>query len=277
MDGKQQLAAFPREYTDAIKQAQNSTTAALQAGLRLLEIEFPTSSLASVSGDGEGANEMSFSLGFLRQYLRIFQDRAAATRIFFPDDKELQVARHGKAMDPNAGSRQLDPVFEQTAFQLDYLTRPNAFSDMGLDFGKVAVVERAQPSDERFVCAYPHFNVNEMLAVEELWEGAARDTDRPIVIFNGELDRIRSGYYPSLFYPKIGKLAKNLLPHMETIYYIHNFKGSGGGVLFRAYPGPWQVLRGTPLDPGSLQVIHTQDTMPTLKQVALEILPRRRT
>ena len=47
----------------------------------------------------------------------------------------------------------------------------------------------------------------------------------------GELDRIRSGYYPSLFYPKIGKLAKNLLPQVETIFYIHNFKGSGGGAF----------------------------------------------
>ena len=94
---------------------------------------------------------------------------------------------------------------------------------------QVKVAERAQRSDERFICAYPHFNVNEMLAVEELWEGAARDTDRPVIIFNGEIDRIRSGYYPALFYPKIGKLAKNMLPHVETIYYIHNFKGSGGG------------------------------------------------
>ena len=48
------------------------------------------------------------------------------------------------------------------------------------------------------------------------------------------------------------------------------------GVLFRAYPGPWQVLRGSPLEPQSLQVIHTQESMPTLKEVALEILPRRR-
>ena len=53
----------------------------------------------------------------------------------------------------------------------------------------------------------------------------------------GELDRIRSGYYPSLFYPKIRKLAKNLLPQVETIFYIHNFKGSGGGAL----PPRWQL------------------------------------
>jgi len=47
------------------------------------------------------------------------------------------VARQGKGMDPAAGSRQLEPVFAQTAFRLDFLTRPNAFSDMGFDFGKV--------------------------------------------------------------------------------------------------------------------------------------------
>lgn len=46
----------------------------------------------------------------------------------------------------------------------------------------------------------------------------------------GELDRVRSGYYPSLFYPKVGKLAKTFIPQFTTAYYIHNFKGSRGGV-----------------------------------------------
>ena len=39
------------------------------------------------AGDAEGANEMSYSMGFLRQFCRIFQDQAGSTRIFFPDDK----------------------------------------------------------------------------------------------------------------------------------------------------------------------------------------------
>lgn len=39
--------------------------------------------------------------------------------------------------------------------------------------------------------------------------------------------------YPAFFYPKLGALAKNFLPKMETAYYIHNFKGRKGGVLFR--------------------------------------------
>jgi hypothetical protein len=38
-------------------------------------------------GDGEGGNEMTYSLGYLRQFCRIFQDQAASTRIYFPDQK----------------------------------------------------------------------------------------------------------------------------------------------------------------------------------------------
>lgn len=37
------------------------------------------------AGDAEGANEMTYSMGFLRQFCRAFQQNAATTRIFFPD------------------------------------------------------------------------------------------------------------------------------------------------------------------------------------------------
>ena len=39
------------------------------------------------AGDAEGANEMTYSMGYLRQFCRSFQQNAAATRIFFPDKK----------------------------------------------------------------------------------------------------------------------------------------------------------------------------------------------
>lgn len=83
----------------------------------------------------------------------------------------------------------------------------------------------------------------------------------------------RSGYYPPLFYPKIGKLAKEFIPKFETALYLHNFKGNKGGALFRVYPGPWQVLRRDRWGE-SLRLVHQQDAMPSLKEVALEILPR---
>lgn len=130
--------------------------------------------------------------------------------------------------------------------------------------------ERVKPDDEMFLVAYPYFNVNEMLVVEELYEAAVKNTTRKLIIFNGELDRIRSGYYPSFFYPKLASLTKTFLPKLETVYYIHNFKGRNGGTLFRSYPGAWQVLRKL----GDRYIcLHQQEEMPSLKEVALEILP----
>ncbi|KAL2901121.1 hypothetical protein RDABS01_026203 [Bienertia sinuspersici] len=56
-----------------------------------------------------------------------------------------------------------------------------------------------------------------MLVVEELYKEAVANTTRTLIVFNGELDRIRSGYYPSFFYPKLASLTKTLLPKMETV------------------------------------------------------------
>eukprot|EP00850_Spirogloea_muscicola_P007841 SM000040S14853 [mRNA] locus=s40:733852:735758:+ [translate_table: standard] len=212
----------------------------------------PAAALAVRASDAEGGVEMTESVGHIRDFCRIFSRRPASVRIFFPDVNEVASARQG--------------TFSGTQFQLDYLTKVTGFEDIG--FGKkLRMEDRVRDSDEVFIAAYPHFNVNEMLAVEDLWSTAARPAGKPIIIFNGELDRI---HYPAFFYPKLGRLAKSFLPHLEAAYYLHNFKGSRGGKLFRAYPGPWQVLREARR---GLDLVHSQDDMPSLKQVALEILP----
>ncbi len=43
--------------------------------------------------------------------------------------------------------------------------------------------------------------------------------------------------------------------------------------LFRCYPGPWQLLRRNPLDEQDLAVLWSSQQQPSLKEVALEILP----
>ncbi|KAL3691118.1 hypothetical protein R1sor_004769 [Riccia sorocarpa] len=252
---------FPSDYDELMNQVKAATRAALQDSKLLLEIEFPTGGLDSVPGDVEGGIEMSSSMNLVREFCRVFvdgSDKAGRTRIFFPDVNEVISAKEN--------------VFAGTPFKLDYLTKPSGLNDLGLG-KKEKMADHVLPTDEVFVCAYPYFNVNEMIAVEELYRESAEATRRPVIVFNGELDRIRSGYYPSFFYPKLGSLAKNFLPKFEAAYYIHNFKGQSGGVLFRAYPGPWQVLRR--VDYGFV-CLHEQSSMPSLKEVALNILPAYR-
>ncbi|WCJ29117.1 hypothetical protein M5689_010774 [Euphorbia peplus] len=247
---------FPRDYDQLIQQAKTATELALEDGKQLMEIEFPTAGLESVPGDGEGGIEMTGSMQLIREFCDRFvsPEKATRTRVFFPEANEVIFAR--------------ESAFGGSSLKLDYLTKPSFFEDFGF-FEKVKMSERVKPEDELFLVAYPYFNVNEMLVVEELYREAVANTTRKLIIFNGELDRIRSGYYPPFFYPKLASLLKSLFPFMETVYYIHNFKGRNGGTLFRCYPGPWKVLRKVRNESVCL---HQQEVMPSLKEVALDIL-----
>ena len=51
------------------------------------------------------------------------------------------------------------PVFDVTKFQLDYLTTPSALLDIGIDWPKVDIRTRTKQTDELYIIAYPHFNV----------------------------------------------------------------------------------------------------------------------
>ena len=269
-NSEETLVPFPDEFPTAIKQAQEATAAALADGHRLIEIDFPSAGLMSVAGDAEGANEMTYNMQHLRQYSRIFQDKAAKTRIFFPDISEMNVAKNGKSKDPSAGSWDIDAIWDQTSFQLDYLTKPSGLLDIGIDLSNFNPAARVKSTDELLIMAYPSFDPREMDAVGKVWNGAAKEQGQSIILFNAELDRLRNGYYPALFYPKMAKLSKEFIPNVEAAYYLHNFKGAGGGAVFRAYPGPWQVLLR--LQEG-MTVVHTQVERPSLREVALDLLP----
>ncbi|KAL1536371.1 protein LPA3 [Salvia divinorum] len=248
---------FPSDYDELLKQAKEATELAIKNNKQLMEIEFPTSGLDSVPGDGEGGIEMTGSLQLIREYcdLLVSPEKTTRSRVFLPEANEVEFARKS--------------VFGGSSLKLDYLTKPSIFEDFGF-VSKVKMTDRVKPEDELFLVGYPYFNVNEMLVVEELYKEAVVETSRTLIIFNGELDRIRSGYYPAFFYPKLAALTQSFFPKMETVYYIHNFKGRNSGVLFRCYPGPWRVLRKMR---NEYICVHEQEMMPSLKEVALEILP----
>ncbi|XP_066329206.1 protein LPA3-like isoform X1 [Miscanthus floridulus] len=209
---------FPTDYTELLMQAKEAAESAFKDGKQLLEIEFPRAGL-----------QTSARFEFV-------------TFCFFPEANEVSFARQS--------------AFEGCSLKLDYLTKPSLFEDFGFTT-KVKMADRVKPEDETFLVAYPYFNVNEMLVVEELYKEAVVGTNRKLIIFNGELDRIRSGYYPSFFYPKFAELSKTFLPKLDTVYYINNFKGVKGGTLFRCYPEPWKVLRKA--SSGSYVCLHQQE------------------
>jgi len=261
------LQPFPRDLTAAVRAARTAAKAALDAGATFVEVEMPSASLSSVAGDAEGVNEMNASAALLRDFLREWDRDGPAVRVFFPDQAESRIVQVGRGMNPGAGSAGVAPSFAPGThtFSIDYLTTPTPLLDMGLDLKKRDAAGAVQATDKLLVAAFPYFNVNEFLAVADLVERAPGGV--PLVVFNGEIDRVRSGYYPALFYPKVAAAGERVLPRLKTAFYVHNFKGAGGGTLFRCYPGPWQVLdaRG--------KVVAVCEARPTLKTVALDVLP----
>uniref|UniRef100_A0A0D9VBR3 DUF1995 domain-containing protein n=1 Tax=Leersia perrieri TaxID=77586 RepID=A0A0D9VBR3_9ORYZ len=223
-------AEFPSDYTQLLVQAKEAVESAFKDGKQLLEIEFPTAGLQSVPGDGEGGIEMTGSMLLIREFCDRFvpAEKTTRTRIFFPEANEVSFARQS--------------AFEGCSLKLDYLTKPSLFEDFGFTT-KVKMSDRVRPEDEIFLVAYPYFNVN--------------------VVLLYFLETLTIKDYPPFFYPKLAELSKTFLPKLETVYYIHNFKGLKGGTLFRCYPNPWKVLRNIG---GSFFCLHEQEEMPSLKE-----------
>ena len=137
---------FPSDYSAVVRDSQEASRLAMRDGLRLLEVEFPVASLTAVQGDEEGANEMTKSSEYLRQYARAFLEVASSTRVFFPDLKESELQANGVWAD-------------FPSINLDYLTKPSGLLDIGIDLsalsGTLDATTSVDPSDADPLPAHP--------------------------------------------------------------------------------------------------------------------------
>ncbi len=67
-----------------------------------------------------------------------------------------------------------------------------------------------------------------------------------MVIVNGALDKVRDGYYPGVFFPKLAATVDRFYNKFESAFYLKPISDKGVyGWLFRVYPEPWQVVLQT--------------------------------
>ena len=67
--------------------------------------------------------------------------------------------------------------------------------------------------------------------------------DTSFVIINGALDKVRGGFYPKIFFPKLAATVDRFYKKFESVFYLKPFSDKGVyGWLFRVYPEPWQVV-----------------------------------
>jgi hypothetical protein len=287
------LVPFPKDYDQMIAQCQKALQAALDDGVPLMELQFPPGGLDTVPGDVEGNVENNLTTAHLRGVCAQFERNKTSdtTRVFFPDPVERNIALTGAANTPDGvrppDNAQTKAFFADWSGAVDFLEAPDFFSVSGLDKvlnKRVSLSDRVAKQTEKagkkrdtaFVVAYPSLNISELVRTKELYDGELRKEPterRPVITCNGELERTRSNYYPPFWNAKEMAPLRDFAREFEGVYWISNFKGSNPAVLFRAYPGPWQVLRRRRAD-DSYEVVYTCDEFPGVQKVALEILPK---
>ena len=283
----QNLTPFPKDYAQMVTQCERALQAGLDDDLKLMEIQFPPGGLETAPGDVEGNMESNLTVQHLRGICTAFERNKTAktTRVFFPDPTEAKLAKTGTSAGTTDGVRAPQNSETKAWFgpdnwpgPVDFLEDPSFLSMSGLDKvlnKRVTVAQRVKETETAFVVAYPVSNISELTCTYELYEGECirgEAKSRPIVVCNGELERTRSNYYPPFW--NAGEMAplREFVKVFSQVYFIHNFKGSNPAVLFRCYPGPWQVLRRR-RDAG-LEVVWTGETYPGVQKVALEVLPK---
>lgn len=91
-----------------------------------------------------------------------------------------------------------------------------------------------------------------------------------MVLINGDLDKVRGGYYPRLFYPGLHAVAGRFLRNFSEAYYLKSF--SNGGSLTKRHGEAWTLryiprARAAGGGGGDAQVLATFACRPPFREV----------
>ena len=223
------LTPIPTDYDAAVAGAQGALVKAVADGVRVMEVEIPVGGLRNVPGDVEGNVEHNLCMGLIREFAQAFADEGNAPDthprrvpkamrgkavVLFPDKTELKVAADGLVAGFRQGAVDFPPPFPGGAFEggrCTYLRDPSVLTEVpqlakaifgGGASGTKAedvIARRISDSDSCFIVAYPSVNISDLTAsLVELVDAveASSVPERAVITVNGELDKIRSGYYP---------------------------------------------------------------------------------
>lgn len=207
-------------------------TALIQNQLNKIEISFPEALKSDVSAAESMDQTRIFGLQladlFIQQQL-VSKDKNEQLWVVFPDKKEVKIAIDRLAKQNNGQSDELKLNFKLTS--IDVLMKTLLGTES---------TDTSLPST--LLVLYPGFNVEEYIALAGL-----QQYQKPlkIVVVNGNLERLRNGYYPSFFYPKLAQANKVFFQSFTTAYNLRPVAINGdryAAWLVRNYPQPWQLL-----------------------------------
>lgn len=210
-----------RLVTESIKKA-------ISTDIKIIEVEFPPSRKTDVGATetlGEYFNHwifelsLSFSLDLsisfaLKLITPFISQYGKDLWVLLPDKKEASALRMR--------------VGRETPFTL----------------GAIDDFPRLDANPPRLVLVInPGFNVDEWINIPKIPIGGA-----PLVILNGNLARLRNGYYPGFFYPGLAAVSKFYTQAVQ-VFSLTPISISGnrlGAWIAKVYPNDWTLLIKSP-------------------------------
>jgi len=157
---------------------------------RLIEVEFPVNRKNDLSAAETLDQSRDFTLNFIEGFANEYKK---SLWVCFPDRKEASLAKKKWG--------------ENLPFILTSIEGATMQVSTTLDRPKL------------IVAVTPGFNINEWIDLASFNDKVAKE-NCPIIIINGNLDRLRNGYYPSIFYPGLKKVTDSFYKQFEQALFL---------------------------------------------------------
>jgi hypothetical protein len=246
--------------------AKSAVDAAIESNsgsISLFEIEFPPliggDQSKSQFDDFDNIQELDSNKDWTMQFAPLFIAKEeysdGKTWLTFPDLKECELARKEWQ-----GSKYQAATFTTIEAATEFLSGGGAYdapwgaalangmnkliggskdSEKGGDGGLLgdrrALDELAEPPKLNLIIQPGNGGpVEDWINVEKVHLGSP---DSVIVIVNGALDKVRQGYYPGVFFPKLAATVDRFYKKFESVFYLKPISDKGVyGWLYRVYP-----------------------------------------
>jgi hypothetical protein len=219
-------------FNSIVQQSSTSVRNCIQDKASLIEIAFPESRKSDISV----TESLTINRDYTFELLKSFSNYGNDVWVLFPDRKESFLAsetKSGKAASFRLTS--IDAVLG--AYTSASTTYPSSFS-----------IKEVKPP-KLLVAVNPGFNVEEWIKLQKIYTQLNTfypSADITYLVINGNLDRLRNGYYPAIFYPELNKISQSFYKKFIPAYLLRPVAIGGDRLatwLVKSYPNEnWQLL-----------------------------------
>lgn len=267
------------------KLARSAIAKASRDGKTLMELEFPP----SVGGDRsktqfddlDNISELDSNRDWCVQFAPTLKEKnlllADEVWLIFPDDKETELAKRewkgtryrsaGRFTSIRAALTSVCGGEEQVskAWGSNFASAMNKLQGGDGILGDSSTLDSLDSTIEsrlHLICQPGNGGpVEDWINVEKLHRASGNKIVSLVV--NGALDKVRNGYYPSLFFPALAATVP-FYRDFEAVFWLKPISDQGlYGWLYRVYPEPWQVILQSvvPENRGTKTITAVKDTV----------------